>query len=249
MVFSGNSGPDTTVDDAGTMPGIASDATDDSGANAAQTGAQNTPESDAAPNPSSSSNPKMHPVEIICIDYVSSGQMMNGTLTNCHRGWAYERYEILFSEIGFAGAMQTENQHTNYIGDTIYAINLETNTGTQTVNPMYAGLASAMENSTSEEMSAAFVTAMGYTPTGESKTIASNDCNVYSAAQKGTICLTPHGLMLEQDFLGNKQLAVSVSIGDGGEDANYTPYQTVPITDGPDLSNGLEGLMEQFGQQ
>ena len=67
---------------------------------------------------------------------------------------------------------QTQNQHTITIGDTIYAIDLQTNTGTKTTNPMYAGLASAMENSTPEEMSATFIASMGFSPTGESKTIA-----------------------------------------------------------------------------
>ncbi len=49
--------------------------------------------------------------------------------------------------------------------------------------------------------------------------------------------------------MGNTQVAVGVFIGDGGDDANYTLYQNVQITDGPDLSNGIEGLMEQFGSQ
>ncbi len=63
------------------------------------------------------------------------------------------------------------------------------------------------------------------------------------------MCLTDDGLMLEQSFMGNNQVAVSVSIGDGGDDANYTLYQNVQITDGPDLSNGIQGLMDQLGQQ
>ena len=42
-----------------------------------------------------------------------------------------------------------------------------------------------------------------------------------------------------------------MSYGDGGDDENYTLYQNVPITDGPDLSNGLDiqALIDQFGQQ
>ncbi len=51
--------------------------------------------------------------------------------------------------------------------------------------------------------------------------------------------------------MGNTQTAVSVSIGDGGDDANYTLYQTVPITDGPDLSNmpNWQDLLDQGQQQ
>lgn len=54
--------------------------------------------------------------------------------------------------------------------------------------------------------------------------------------------------MLEQEFMGTGQIAESVSTGDGGADANYTLYQTVPITQGPDLSNGLQGILDQLGQ-
>ena len=49
--------------------------------------------------------------------------------------------------------------------------------------------------------------------------------------------------------MGNTQTALSVSYGDGGDIANYTLYQDVPITEGPDLSNGIQGLADQFGNQ
>lgn len=194
------------------------------------------------------STPRLHPVEEVCIVYKSTGPMMSGTTTRCHRDYAYEVYEIQKLKIGFAGMTQSQNQHTITIGDTIYAINLDTMTGTQTANPMYEGLVSSMENSTPEEMSAAFIAGMGFTPNGQSKTIAGTDCNVYTSMQMGTVCLTADGLMLEQEFMGTGQIAESVSIGDGGADANYTLYQTVPITEGPDLSNGLQGILEQMGQ-
>lgn len=201
------------------------------------------------------STPQLHPVEAACVEYELTGQMMNGTSTRCHRDYAYEAYEIQNMEVGFGGFNQTQNQHNITIGDTIYAIDLQTNTGTKTTNPMYAGIVDAMQNSSAEELSATYMSNMGFTPNGQSKTIADTECNVYSSMQLGTVCMTDDGLMLEQDFMGNKQIAVSVSIGDGGDDENYTLYQNVPITEGPDLSNGLEGLegleglMEQLGQQ
>lgn len=193
--------------------------------------------------------PRLHPTEKACVSYESSGQMMSGTTTRCHRDYAYEQYEIQNTEIGFAGITQQQNQHTITIGEWIYAINLQTNTGTKTANPMYAGLVSALEDSSSEKMSATFMSAMGMTATGETKTIADTSCSVYTSMQMGSVCMTDGGLMLEQSFMGNTQTAVSVSIGDGGDQANYTLYQSVPITDGPDLSNGLQGLMDQLGQQ
>lgn len=192
--------------------------------------------------------PRLHPTEKACISYETSGPMMSGTTTRCHRDYAFEQYEIQNTVIGIAGMTQQQNQHTITIGEWIYAINLQTNTGTKTANPMYAGLVSALEGSSPEQMSATFMSAMGMTATGESKAVAGTSCNVYTSAQMGSVCMTEGGLMLEQEFMGTTQIAVSVSIGDGGDDANYTLYQTVPISDGPDLSNGIQGLMDQYSQ-
>ena len=196
------------------------------------------------------STPILHPVEAACIDYVMSGQMQQGTSTRCHRDFAYEQFEIQNLSIGFGGFSQTQNVHNITIGDTIYAIDLSTNAGTQTTNPMYAGLVAALQDTDPADMAGTFIAAMGFTATGATKTIADTTCNVYNSSMMGTICLMDNGLLLEQSIMGNTQTAVSVSIGDGGEDANYTLYQTVPITDGPDLSNmpSLQDLMN-IGQQ
>jgi len=195
--------------------------------------------------------PKLHPLEAACVDYEMKGQLMNGTTTRCHRNYAYEQYEIQDTKVGFGNFTQSQKQHNITIGDTIYAIDLSSNTGTKTQNPMYDGIVSSLENQSAEDMGDAFIAAMGFTPTGASKTIAETDCNMYSAPQMGTVCLTQDGLMLEQSFMGNTTTAVSVAVGDGGDDANYTLYQNVTINDGPDLSNGLnlQDLMNQMGQQ
>lgn len=252
LLLSGNGSSDdaedNTVSNAVSTPGDAPDinanVNNGGGQKTGQKVSENKPQNSSS---SSSGTPRLHPVEKMCITYVSSGQVMNGTTTSCHRKWAYERYEIVYSEVGFAGITQTQNQHTIYIGDQIYAIDLDKNTGTQTTSPAYAGLAAAMRNSDPSQMSATFIASMGFTPTGESKTIANMDCDGYSAAQLGTACLTPEGVMLEQEFMGNRQVAESVTFSEGGDDRNYTLYQKVPITEGPDLSNGIGGLMDQFG--
>ncbi len=181
--------------------------------------------------------PKLHPIEEACVTYEMSGQMQNGSITRCHREYGYEQYEIQNITIGIAGFTQTQNSHNITIGDTIYAIDLENNSGTKTTNPMYQNMVSAMENNDAEEMSDAFISAMGYSQTGETKTIANHECAVYNSSQAGTLCLTAEGLMLEQTILGNATTATSVSIGDSGDDANYTLYQQVTISEGPDLSN------------
>ncbi len=205
----------------------------------------------SGPTTGNNGTPMLHPVEAVCIEYTMSGAMQNGTSTKCHRDFGYEQYEIQSTSVGFAGFTQTQNQHTIMIGDQIYAINLQTNTATQTTNPMYAGIVSALENTTPEQMAATFFNAMGYTLTGATKTIADTLCKVYSSPMAGTTCLTDDGLLLEQSTMGMMtQTATSVSMGNGGDDANYTLYQNVPVSQGPDLSNGLDGIMQQLqGQQ
>jgi len=195
--------------------------------------------------------PKLHPVEAACVDYVMSGQMQEGTTKRCHRNFAYEQFEIQNLSIGFGGFSQSQNQHNITIGNTIYAIDLNTVKGTKTINPMYDQLVAALQDTDPDDMADTFIAAMGLTATGATKTIADTTCNVYNSSMMGTICLMDNGLLLEQSIMGNTQTAVNVSIGDGGEDANYTLYQTVPITDGPDLSNmpSLQDLMNMGQQQ
>ena len=182
-------------------------------------------------------NPMLHPIEAVCIEYTMQGQMQNGTTTRCHREYGYEAYEIQNITIGFGGFSQSQNQHVITIGDTIYAIDLSTNTGTQTTNPFYAQLVASLDGQDPQDVGAAFIAAMGFTPSGTTKTIANTECEVYTSQMMGTTCLTEDGLMLEQEMMGNTQVATSVSIGDGGDDGNYTLYTQVPITQGPDLSN------------
>ncbi|MBT8081908.1 MAG: hypothetical protein KJP08_09550 [Gammaproteobacteria bacterium] len=195
--------------------------------------------------------PMLSLVEAVCIDYAASGDMQQGTYTRCHRDYAYEQYEIQDITMSFGGFSQSTNQHSITIGPTIYVIDLSTNTGTKMTNPMYDQMVNAMQNSGPGDTADAFIAAMGYTPTGATKTIADTSCDVYSAPMLGTVCLTDEGLMLEQSIMGNLMVATNVSIGDGGPEENYTLYQDVPITAGPDLSNmpGLQDLMNQGQQQ
>jgi len=203
----------------------------------------------AAPAVADPTTPKLHPVDEVCVDYTTSGQMQSGESTRCHRDFAYEMYEIMSMTIGIGGFGQTQNTHTITVGETIYNINLENNTATKTTNPMYQGMLNALSGSSPEEMSAAMMAQMGLSPTGASQTIAGLTCNVFSSQMVGSVCFTDDWVMLEQSFMGTTQRATSVSY-ESGEAANYTLYQTMAVTDGPDLSNGinLDDLMSQFPQ-
>jgi len=189
--------------------------------------------------------PMLHPVEAVCIDYEQSGQMQSGTSTKCHRDFGYEQYEISELTIGMAGFSQSQSTFTVTIGDTIYAIDVDANTATQTVNPMYQGLADAVDQSGSAAVSDAFLTAMGMTPTGQMKTILGLSCNVYASGMMGTACLTEDGLMLEQSVMGTEVIATAVTY-DEGISENYRRHETATITQGPDLSNGIAGLLQDL---
>ncbi len=189
--------------------------------------------------------PKLHPVEAVCIDYEQSGQMQSGTSTKCHRDYGYEQYEISELTIGMAGFSQSQSTFTVTIGDTIYAIDTDANTATQTVNPMYQGLADAVDQSGSTAVSDAFLNAMGMTPTGQTQTVVGLPCNVYASNMMGSACLTDDGLMLQQSVMGTEVTATSVTYDEGVAE-NYRRHETATITQGPDLSNGLGGLLDQL---
>ena len=191
--------------------------------------------------------PMLHPVEAVCIDYEQSGQMQSGTSTRCHRDFGYEQYEISELTIGLGAFSQSQSTFTVTIGDTIYAIDTDANTATQTVNPMYQGLANAVDQSGSDTVSDAFLNAMGLTPTGQTQTVVGLTCNVYSSSMMGTACLTDDGLMLAQNVMGNQVTATAVTY-DEGVSENYRRHESATITQGPDLSNGLGGLTDFLGQ-
>ena len=181
--------------------------------------------------------PILHPVEAYCIDYEIGGDMQGGSVKRCHRKNGYEQFEIQNTTISVFGISQSTNQHIVTIGDQIYSINLDTNTGTITTNPFYASLSQALDDTSPEQMGAAFLDAMGYTATGETKIVAEASCEVYNSAMVGTVCLSDDLLMLEQNVMGMTWTAVTVAIGVPGDDADYRRYESAEMSDGPDLSN------------
>ena len=195
---------------------------------------------------------RFHPVEQMCIWYQTDGQMMKGQSVRCHRKFGLEWFEIQEMEIGMAGIKQKQNSHNIGIRDKLYAIDRVSKTGTESINPMFAPMQQAISRngSSAEAIGNAFISAMQFRPTGQSKTIAGQPCDVYASPATGTACLGENGtLMLEQSMMGNVQTATKVAIGEDGGDDNYTLYQRVNLRQGIDLSNGLnlQDLMRQGG--
>lgn len=192
---------------------------------------------------------RFHPIQQMCITYQASGQLMKGNSTRCHRKYGLEWFEIENFEIGIAGIVQKQQSHKIAIGDQLYVIDRARKTGTVSINPMYQSMQQAIQNngSSAEEIGRSFISAMGFQPTGQTKTIAGYQCAVYASQAAGTTCLTDDALMLEQIVLGNSQIATQVILGQDGGEENYTLWQKVSMRQGVDLSNGinLQELIKQ----
>ena len=204
----------------------------------------------------SDGTPKLQPVRQACITYEMTGQLQSGTTIRCHRKHGYESYEIQDTTIGFAGVTQQQNTHNITIGDTIYMINLTDNSATKMLNPMYESVVKSVTEGGSENAGQAFLTAMGFAPTSESKTIAGEKCDVYDSSMAGQACFTSDYLMLEMTIMGMGQIATEIDRSSGGPDENYSLFEGMEITDGPDLATlmgdmpeieEMGELMEQIG--
>lgn len=199
----------------------------------------------APPAPADDTVP-LHPVEAACVDYLMSGAMQSGTITRCHRLHAQEQYEVRRTETKVAGLAQSREQHTVTIGDTIYTIDRQAGRATRMKNPSYAQMAAALRDKDPAERVEAFAAAMGFTPTGESRTVAGHECAVYDSQMMGRVCLSADGLMLEQSFMGNTIRATRVGLGEEGDAAVYGLPESLPVSDAPALPGGhdLQELMK-----
>ena len=192
---------------------------------------------------------RFHSIEKMCVSYEMKGQLANGTTTRCHRNYAHEWFEIQKISSSFGEITHTQHQHIIAIADKLYTINLTTGTGTVSQNPLYQTLkdAIAQNGNNPEAISASLFQAMGFVPTGETRQIAGLSCSVMDSQAIGSGCFTNDLIMLEQSVFGNTQRAVDIKIGVDGGDENYTLWQKVSISQGPDLSKGLS--LEELTQQ
>ena len=188
--------------------------------------------------------PKLHPIGELCVAYKTGGQMMKGESIQCHRRNAYESYRVETTTIKIPGMTQTQHQTVVTIGPDIYTINQQAGTATKTKNPMYDGMAK------SEGMTPAdYARSMGMSPDGSTQEYLGIVCNVYRNPQLGEICMTDDGILLRMKMPQMTQTATEVRRGDAGDPAVYDLPNQVRVTEGPDLSQGLQGLMKQYQQR
>ncbi len=184
--------------------------------------------------------PKLHPIEALCVTYEISGQMMEGDSVQCHRQYANQSYQIQNTTIKIPGMTQTQQQTNVTIGPDVYAINRQAGTATRTKNPMYDDLAKA------EGMSPAdYAQSMGMSPDGTTQEYLGLTCAVYRNPSLGEICMTDDGILLRMKMPQMTQTATEVR-REEGDPAIYDLPNQVRVTEGPDLSHGIQGLMKQY---
>lgn len=188
-------------------------------------------------------NPKFHPIEELCVAYEISGQMMEGEALQCHRKHAYESYRVDSMTIKIPGMTQTQRQTTVTIGPDVYAINRETGTATKTKNPMYNDMVGSQGMSPAD-----YAQSMGMSAAGTTQEYLGLTCDVYRNPSLGEICMTDDGIVLRMKMPQMTQTATEVK-REPGDPAIYDLPNQVRVTEGPDMSQGIQGLMKQYQQR
>ena len=184
-----------------------------------------------------------------CVEYTQTGGM-SGTVTECYKDiWTSYSTEALSMEM--MGFTQEHNQNTIRKDGQIYSWDPTTKRGTVTADPWsetgFAG--------DPEAQGEAFMDAMGFSPTGQSRTIAGLSCEVRTSAQMGTVCITDDLILLSQSMsmgpMGFERTAISVTRGTSGDSSRYNVPADLVISDvelpttsggGIDLGALMEGI-------
>lgn len=204
-------------------------------------------------NPCSAGDAHLHPLEEFTITYAHEG-MMSGESTQQCRNWCNEMVTTENLVTSMMGISQTTSQKTNIVRDKIYNQNLSTGAVTVTTNPMYQSMVNAWEqNPDPMAFAESWLNALGYQPTGNSRTIAGETCNDYSSPQLmgSTACITDDGLTLRMEMsmgpqMSSTQTATEVNRNDPGDASAYDiPEGAQPVTI-PGVGNNVD--MQQLQQ-
>ncbi len=190
--------------------------------------------------PVSAQETRLHPVRAYCATYEVGG-MSKGTFITCQRAWGRERFEQWNTSTGIGPFRKQDDKHVIFLGEHIYT--KQKNKVLRTVNPIYEQLMSRLQGTRVEDLQEAFMKAMQYTPTGEQRTVNDVACTVSRSPLAGNVCLTDHGILVEQRVMGQSQRLLALEIGEEGENSLYDPQAwSLPIEDGPDVGKVLDDL-------
>ena len=187
---------------------------------------------------------KLHIVEKYCIEYEHTGAMQTGTSKECLRNWGLEQARWENTTMKVAGFSQTQTQRSIVKGKSVVNFDPQTLKGTKMDNPYYDAMAEAAQKKGPKEFADQMISAMGFSPTDQTKEIAGETCNMYSG-QMGAMCMTEDGLTLETNIAGMVKTATKVDRSSGGADSDYVVPEGVTFTEVPNLGNLLQGKIPQ----
>lgn len=177
--------------------------------------------------------PRLHPVKAFTIDYTWRGAI-SGSETEHSDAHGYRRSTITKTEMRMAGQVIRTNTRAYSIGETIVTIDYARGTASRARNPIYARIVERTRTQRIENLADALIRAMGYQPTGASKTIAGERCAVWKGPT-GTTCFTSDALTLETtQMMGPVQatrVATRIRRNDPGPDSAYQADPRYPITE------------------
>ncbi len=93
--------------------------------------------------------------------------------------------------------------------------------------------------------SAEYARSMGMTPTGVTEEHLGLTCSVYRSPSIGDMCMTDDGIMLRTKMPQMTMTATEVRRDEGDAVIYVLPGQ-VTVTEGPDLSQGIRGMIKQY---
>ena len=180
---------------------------------------------------------RFHPVEAYCIDYdMVRGGDDNAWRKVCSRNYGAETYSIEYYEtvggkLGGEKRIDVCYRHHIETGDKAYTFDLGSGEGHLYTNHAYPVHVAAAKALADEGTRDAHIGAYGFTPTGETKQILDQTCDVYEQG-KVSACYTDDALMIEfvqPNPFGMRLTATRVDIGEGGDDKNYRLFEIRPF--------------------
>jgi hypothetical protein len=197
---------------------------------------------------------RMHPLEAYWVKYNYQGMMEGEVIEQC-RNWCNERVETRHLKLSLGGLNQLQDERIIAVGEDIYNVDERQGTVTKTKNPMWSGIVEQVEAGGAESTFDAWMNAMGFHPTGSTRTIAGEACDDYVSQQmmNANSCITKDGLTLRSEVAGAIQSAVEVHRGDPGDLAAYeipaeAPTEEEVATSVEELQKMIEALKKQVPQ-
>jgi hypothetical protein len=157
----------------------------------------------ASSSASLAADTRLHPLEAYWIKYSQERMMKSGEIVQQCRKWCNEMAEATKLTMSMGGFSQSPNKKAITIRDTIYNIDLDKGTVTETPNPMNDSLVQSLKTNGNDPAAImqAWLQVLGYQSTGNTRTVAREKCTDYTNSQLmgSTTCLTDDGLALHTE--------------------------------------------------